>query len=124
MGDSMTLMTGYDRLHPTPSGPGPSTTKLASSKNPSTWGASVTFTATVTGSSPTGTVSFAAGEVTKTISINVVGDTAVESDETFNLTLSGATNGATITSGTATATILNDDVNQLERFLKAMRELG
>src|SRR5438552_430270 len=37
------------------------TTTLASSANPATIGASVTFTATVTGSNPTGTVAFANG---------------------------------------------------------------
>lgn len=39
----------------------PTTTVLASSLNPSTFGQSVTFTATVTGSSPTGTVQFKDG---------------------------------------------------------------
>jgi hypothetical protein len=39
-------------------GQGLSTTALSSSKNPSAFGESVTFTATVTGSSPTGTVAF------------------------------------------------------------------
>ena len=38
-----------------------STTGIASSLNPSTFGASVTFTATVTGSSPTGSVNFTDG---------------------------------------------------------------
>ncbi|MEO6255203.1 MAG: esterase-like activity of phytase family protein, partial [Sphingomicrobium sp.] len=60
---------------------------------------------------PTGTVTFAAGEDTKTFSINVVGDTSVESAETFKVTLSGATGGATITGSTATATILDDDTS-------------
>jgi hypothetical protein len=40
------------------SGKGPSTTSLASSANPSVLGASVTLTASVTGSAPTGTVTF------------------------------------------------------------------
>jgi len=39
--------------------PPASTTAVSSSLNPSTYGTSVTFTATVTGSSPTGTVQFA-----------------------------------------------------------------
>ena len=38
-------------------------TNLSSSHNPSTFGQSVTFTATVTGSSPTGTVAFSGGGV-------------------------------------------------------------
>src|SRR5204863_506421 len=42
-------------------GGGPSTTSLASSANPSTAGANVTFTATVTGTNPTGSVNFKDG---------------------------------------------------------------
>ncbi len=42
-------------------GPPPSSTTLASSLNPSTVGASVTFTATVTGTNPTGNVAFTDG---------------------------------------------------------------
>ena len=42
--------------------PAPTTTTMASSVNPSTVGASVTFTASVTGSSPTGNVNFTDGE--------------------------------------------------------------
>ncbi len=57
----------------------------------------------------TGTLSFAAGEVSKTIAITINGDTAVEADESFNLLLSGAT-GVTIADGTGLGTILNDDV--------------
>ena len=56
-----------------------------------------------------GTLTFAAGETTKTVSVPVLGDTSVESDETFTLTLSnpaGATLGA---AASATATIVNDD---------------
>ena len=58
---------------------------------------------------PTGTVSFAAGETSKTITVNVAGDTAVESTEGFTLTLSNASAGTTIGTATATGTILNDD---------------
>ncbi|MGH3521901.1 MAG: Ig-like domain repeat protein, partial [Mycobacterium sp.] len=42
-------------------GPSPSTTTLTSSKNPSTAGTSVTFTATVVGTNPTGSVNFKDG---------------------------------------------------------------
>ena len=58
---------------------------------------------------PTGTVSFAAGETNKTITVNVAGDTAVESTEGFTLTLSNASAGTTIGTATATGTIVNDD---------------
>ena len=57
---------------------------------------------------PTGTVSFAAGETSKTITVRLAGDYAVEPDEGFTLTLSGAV-GAQIVKGAATAAILNDD---------------
>jgi hypothetical protein len=45
----------------TAAGPPPSSTTVASSLNPSTVGASVTFTATVSGSNPTGNVAFTDG---------------------------------------------------------------
>ena len=56
-----------------------------------------------------GTLSFAAGELTKTITVKVTGDTAVETTETLLLTLSAPT-GATIARAQATGTIVNDDV--------------
>ncbi|MFY8093470.1 MAG: Calx-beta domain-containing protein, partial [Niveispirillum sp.] len=61
------------------------------------------------GTLPRGTVSFAAGETTKTITVNVAGDTSVEQAEAFTVTLSNATNGASITTASATGTIRNDD---------------
>jgi len=63
------------------------------------------------GSLPTGTVSFADGETSKTITVNVSGDTTVESNENFAVTLSNASNGADIVTASANGTILNDDVN-------------
>ncbi|HEX8126552.1 MAG TPA: Calx-beta domain-containing protein [Allosphingosinicella sp.] len=57
----------------------------------------------------TGTVSFADGETSKTISIDVQGDTAVEPTETFSVNLSNATGGASIGDGTGVGTITNDD---------------
>jgi Ca2+-binding RTX toxin-like protein len=58
---------------------------------------------------PSGVLEFAAGETSKTITVQVTGDTAVESDETFQLVLANAT-GATLGTATAQATILNDDL--------------
>ncbi len=58
---------------------------------------------------PSGVVSFAPGESSKVITVDVQGDTAVELNENFTVTLSNATNGATITTATATGTINNDD---------------
>jgi murein DD-endopeptidase MepM/ murein hydrolase activator NlpD len=48
-----------------------------------------------------GTISFAPGETSKTVSVLVNGDTTVESDETFKVTLSSPTNA---TLGTASGT--------------------
>jgi hypothetical protein len=70
-------------------------------------------TATVTDgdyNSQSNTLHFAAGVNSQTIQVVVNGDTKVEPNETYNVTLSGATNGATITHAQATGTIVNDDV--------------
>ncbi|HVF95059.1 MAG TPA: endonuclease/exonuclease/phosphatase [Sphingomonas sp.] len=58
----------------------------------------------------TGTVRFADGQSTATISLPVIADRAPEPNETFSITLSNATGGASIERATATGTILNDDV--------------
>jgi hypothetical protein len=58
-----------------------------------------------------GTLTFAAGQTNKQISVAIQGDTLVEPDETFTLTLSGAV-GATLGNSVATGTIKNDDVQQ------------
>lgn len=55
-----------------------------------------------------GTVTFAAGETSKTISVTSLTDTTDENDETFTVTLSNPTN-ASITTSTATGTITDDD---------------
>ncbi|MEG3435932.1 DUF4347 domain-containing protein [Pannus brasiliensis CCIBt3594] len=60
----------------------------------------------------TGTVNFAANETSKTITVNVLGDTLVEPDETIQITLDKpAATGATakIATASATTTIRNDD---------------
>ncbi|MBR1216351.1 VCBS repeat-containing protein, partial [Bradyrhizobium sp. JYMT SZCCT0180] len=57
----------------------------------------------------TGSVHFDAGVNTQTISIVVNGDTKVEANETFNVNLSGATDGATIAKAQGLSTIVNDD---------------
>ncbi|MFM8890729.1 MAG: Calx-beta domain-containing protein, partial [Planctomycetia bacterium] len=62
----------------------------------------------VGGTLPSGLLSFAAGETSKTITVNVAGDLAIESDETFTVTLSSATGGS-IATASAVGTILNDD---------------
>ncbi|MFN8445323.1 MAG: Calx-beta domain-containing protein [Caldilineaceae bacterium] len=60
-------------------------------------------------SSSSGTLTFAPGVTSQTISVTVNGDTQVENDETFSVSLSAPTN-AIIQDGQATGTILNDDV--------------
>jgi hypothetical protein len=56
-----------------------------------------------------GTLTFAPGEMSKTVTVEVIGDTAVEPTETFSMLLSEATN-ATIEQSSALGTILDDDV--------------
>ena len=55
-----------------------------------------------------GSLTFAPGQTSKTISIPVIGDTRVESTEKFSVLLSRSLN-ASINRATGTATILNDD---------------
>ena len=65
-----------------------------------------------------GTLTFAAGDTAKTVSVPVLDDAVDEGEETFTLTLSNAT-GARIADGEATGTIANDDPLQtmwLSRF--------
>ncbi|WP_293337888.1 DUF4347 domain-containing protein [Microcoleus sp. CAWBG58] len=60
----------------------------------------------------TGTIDFAAGETSKTITLDVLGDAVVESDETIAVALSNPVAPGitpTITAATATTTIANDD---------------
>ncbi len=60
---------------------------------------------------PTGTVSFAAGESSKVISINVAGDTAVETHEAFSVTLANPGAGAILGTASANGVICNDDAS-------------
>jgi subtilisin family serine protease len=60
----------------------------------------------------TGTIDFAAGQKSKTITLDVLGDKIIEPDETIAVTLSNPTGtglGPTITTETATTTIKNND---------------
>ena len=56
------------------------------------------------------TLHFGANQNTQTISVTINGDTKVEANETFNVLLSNATNGATISDSQGVGTITNDDV--------------
>ena len=60
-----------------------------------------------------GTVNFAAGEEEQTVTVSVVGDVDLETDESFTVTISNAVD-AVIATGSATATIQNDDVSGTE----------
>ena len=60
----------------------------------------------------TGTINFGAGETSKTLTLDVLGDALVEPDKTIAVTLSSPTGPGltpTITTATATTTITNDD---------------
>src|SRR3982075_1934806 len=57
-----------------------------------------------------GTLSFAAGQASQTISVPINGDTVVEPDETLFVNLTNATNGGVITRSQGVGTIVNDDV--------------
>jgi predicted extracellular nuclease/Ca2+-binding RTX toxin-like protein len=61
----------------------------------------------------TGTISFADGETSRTITLNISGDTTFEPGETFTVALANPTGGVTITDGSGTGTITNDDAAPL-----------
>ena len=57
----------------------------------------------------TGTLTFAPGETTKTITITVKGDSKREANETFYLDLFGNSSNSLLTKNRGLGTILNDD---------------
>jgi Ca2+-binding RTX toxin-like protein len=81
----------------------------------------IDWSATGTGTNPadaadfssplSGTLNFAAGEVSKTITLLVSGDTTAEFNEAFDVTLTSPSSGITLGTSTATGTITNDDLN-------------
>ncbi|GAA0649647.1 hypothetical protein GCM10009424_27910 [Sphingomonas ursincola] len=64
----------------------------------------------VSGSAFVGRVTLVDGEWVDVITLDVLGDTVVEPDETFTITLSNANMGTQIGTATATGTIANDDI--------------
>jgi hypothetical protein len=60
-------------------------------------------------STTSGTLTFAPGETSKTVTVQANGDTKYEPDEAFYVDLSGASN-ATIARSRGTGTIVNDDI--------------
>ncbi|QDV83430.1 Calx-beta domain-containing protein [Planctomycetes bacterium TBK1r] len=61
------------------------------------------------GAFPSGTLTFAEGEDSKSLAVAVTGDFDIEPDETFRVTLSNPSGAATIAIATANGTIINDD---------------
>jgi hypothetical protein len=60
----------------------------------------------------TGTINFAAGETSKTITLDILGDAAIEHNETINVRLSnpsGLDNTPTTIASVAATTVINDD---------------
>ncbi len=74
--------------------------KYATSNGTATAGSDYTATS--------GTLSFAPGETSKTITVSVSGDTTAESTETFTLNLTKPS-GATLADGQGLGTLVNDD---------------
>jgi hypothetical protein len=58
----------------------------------------------------TGTVTFAPGDVSETVTVNTIDDAVVEGTETFDVNLSNATGNASIADGTGVGTINDNDV--------------
>src|SRR5262249_4357405 len=58
--------------------------------------------------STSGTLTFTPGQTTKTVSVQIIGDTLVEPDETFTVNLSSPVH-ATLATDHGTGTILDDD---------------
>ena len=59
--------------------------------------------------SSSGQLVFSEGATSKTITVNIVGDTLVEGDETFTVKLEDPTGGATLADDTGVGTIVDDD---------------
>ena len=77
---------------------------------------------------PSGEVNFRAGETAKTVTVWVLGETLVERDESFRVTLSDPSEGAVIHTASAVGTIRNDDsaytVDSFPSFIMSPDLLG
>lgn len=69
-----------------------------------------------------GSVTFAPGQTTQTITVLVNGDTTYEPDETFFVNLTGVAGGATLGRSSATGTIRNDDLPSLTIYNYTLAE--
>jgi hypothetical protein len=70
-----------------------------------------------------GLVTIPAGQITGVISVTLNGDTEVEAEETFTVTLSSPVN-ATLADGSAVGAILNDDQEDFTNFLPLVVKNG
>jgi CSLREA domain-containing protein len=69
-----------------------------------------------------GTLTFAAGETAKLVAVNILGDTSIESTETFTVSLNTPTGGAVLGDSSATGSIQDNDSPPLLRvFLPMIR---
>ncbi|WP_054156230.1 M10 family metallopeptidase [Rhizobium sp. AAP43] len=65
-----------------------------------------------------GTVTFAAGETSKLVTIYVAADSTFEGNETFKLTLSAPSSGLVLDAATAVVTVVNDDAQTTPVLLR------
>ena len=79
--------------------------------------AGIDYTAT------SGTLTFNPGETSKTIDVSVIGDTTVESDETFSVNLNSVTN-AIISDAEGIGTIDNDDGTRVDTELSLLVDIS
>ena len=70
----------------------------------------------------TGDLNFAIGDTSKTITVPISTDSTVEGDETFTVTLSNPTGGATLGTAGAVGTITNDDTTVISINAPAVAE--
>ncbi len=73
---------------------------------------------------PSGTVAFLPGETTRTITVDVFGDTAGELNERFAVTLASPSPAMTLTTATAQGIIFNDDTSLAIAALSASKPEG
>ena len=71
-----------------------------------------------------GTLNFADGTSTQTVSVTIRGDTIYEPNETFFVNLTGATNGGTITKSAGLGTIANDDTAPVGPAVVAVHDMS
>ncbi len=83
-----------------------------------------TATDLAAGQTSTGTVSFADGQSSATLVVNVKGDSTVESDETMTVTLSNAPANSNIVTAAASTVLTNDDASLTITPLLADRNEG